>query len=275
MRSEIHVYFNPLFSGNNPLIQLSTFFNCFKTNYIHIWTLSLRLAATPRHASTRKTTVTTQTLSCAVVEHVWNLMAHAQKPDLVFQRNVRVHLKLGWGGGQFRRLLAAEVCTSAVVMVECKTTGYPLHSHVSLSLPLPCVAVCHQVSTELYRSIVWHWHAVDKVTLAHITHPQFFVHLRGEIGPIRTTFRESNLPQMRNKTCIFTRMYPKYSLLGFRTSWPSAMSTVVICLRILTKELNTPNYHYSTELNRLDSVKMGSYLCHTITNNLYITCEWQ
>jgi len=56
--------------------------------------------------------------------------------------------------------LTAEVCASALVMavmlatprseVECKTTGYPLHSHVSPSLPLPCVTVCHQVSTELY-----------------------------------------------------------------------------------------------------------------------------
>jgi len=64
------------------------------------------------------------------------------------------------GGGQFSGLLSAEVCASAVVMVvmldtpcsevECKTTGYPLHSHVSPSLPLPCVTVCHQVSTELY-----------------------------------------------------------------------------------------------------------------------------
>ena len=59
-------------------------------------------------------------------------------------------------GGQVSRLLAAEVCASAVVIldtpcseVQCKTTGYPLHSHVSPSLPLPCVTVCHQVSTEL------------------------------------------------------------------------------------------------------------------------------
>ena len=35
--------------------------------------------------------------------------------------------------------------------VECKTTGYPLHLHVSPSLPLTCVTVCHQVSNELYR----------------------------------------------------------------------------------------------------------------------------
>ena len=32
-------------------------------------------------------------------------------------------------------------------------TGYPLHSPVSLSLPLPCVTVCHHVSTVLYQSM--------------------------------------------------------------------------------------------------------------------------
>jgi len=32
-----------------------------------------------------------------------------------------------------------------------KTTGYPLHSPVSPSLPLPCVTACRHISTELYR----------------------------------------------------------------------------------------------------------------------------
>ena len=32
-----------------------------------------------------------------------------------------------------------------------KSTGYPLHSPVSPSLPLPCVTVCHHVSTGLYH----------------------------------------------------------------------------------------------------------------------------
>jgi hypothetical protein len=81
-------------------------------------------------------------------------MAHAQKPDFVFRRNRRVHLNRQ--GRQFSRLLAAEVCTSAVVMLDTtsselvKGTGYPLYSPVSLSLPLPCVTVCHHVSTGLY-----------------------------------------------------------------------------------------------------------------------------
>jgi len=43
-------------------------------------------------------------------------MAHAQKPDFVFRRNGRVHLNRL--GRQFSRLLAAEVCASAVVMLD-------------------------------------------------------------------------------------------------------------------------------------------------------------
>ena len=43
-------------------------------------------------------------------------MAHAQKPDFVFLRNGRVHLNR-WGR-QFSRLLAAEVCASASVMLD-------------------------------------------------------------------------------------------------------------------------------------------------------------
>ena len=86
-----------------------------------------------------------------------NLMAHAQKPDLVFQRNGRVHLYRR--GCQFSRLLAAEVCVSAVVMldrpcpIQCKTAGYPLHSPFSPSLLHPCVSVCHHIPFPLYGQI--------------------------------------------------------------------------------------------------------------------------
>jgi hypothetical protein len=74
-------------------------------------------------------------------------MAQAQKPDFVFRRNGRVHLNRL--GRQFNRLLAAEVCASAVVMLDTtmfrgsvKSTGYSLHLPVSPSLPQP---VCHRV----------------------------------------------------------------------------------------------------------------------------------
>jgi len=35
-----------------------------------------------------------------------------------------------------------------------KSTGYPLHSPVSPSLPHPCVTVCHHISTGLYYRTV-------------------------------------------------------------------------------------------------------------------------
>ena len=53
---------------------------------------------------------------CSVLEASWNMMAHAQKPDFVFRRNGRVHLNLR--GSQFSRLLTADVCASAVVMLD-------------------------------------------------------------------------------------------------------------------------------------------------------------
>ena len=35
--------------------------------------------------------------------------------------------------------------------VQCKAAGYPLYSHLSPSLPLPRVTVCHQVPNALYN----------------------------------------------------------------------------------------------------------------------------
>ena len=34
-----------------------------------------------------------------------------------------------------------------------KGTGYPLHSPVSPSLPIPCITVCHHISTGLYIQV--------------------------------------------------------------------------------------------------------------------------
>ena len=50
------------------------------------------------------------------IEASWNVMAHAQKTDFVFRRNGWVHLNRR--GRQFSWLLAAEVCASAVVMLD-------------------------------------------------------------------------------------------------------------------------------------------------------------
>jgi len=51
-----------------------------------------------------------------------------------------------------------------------KSTGYPLHSPVSPSLPFPCVTVCHHISTGLYYALCYRalW------TLLQRTHPSFY-----------------------------------------------------------------------------------------------------
>ena len=130
----------------------------------HPWSCNPYWLCLHRHLADKESQHSNMLLRVGTAEHgrghtyvqaSWNVMAHAQKPDFVFRRNGRIHLYRR--GHQFSRLLAAEVCASAVVMldtqcseVECKTTGYPLHSPVSPSLPLACVTVCHHVSTGVY-----------------------------------------------------------------------------------------------------------------------------
>jgi hypothetical protein len=64
-------------------------------------------------------------------------MAYAQKPDFVFRRNGRVYLNRQ--GRQFSRLLAAEVCASAVVMLDTpsfKVVWRVLATHSIRTFPL-------------------------------------------------------------------------------------------------------------------------------------------
>ena len=96
-----------------------------------------------------------------LVDCVWNVVAHAQKPDFVFRRKERVHLNRR--GRQFSRLLAAEVCTSAVVMLDipCSEVVWKvLSTHSNRQFPLhfpsrasPC-AITFQLdskSTNIHR----------------------------------------------------------------------------------------------------------------------------
>jgi len=50
-----------------------------------------------------------------------------------------------------------------------KGTGYPLYSPVSPSLPLPCVTVCHHISTAVYLSVAASWEACGVVFVFLIT----------------------------------------------------------------------------------------------------------
>jgi hypothetical protein len=78
-------------------------------------------------------------------------MAHAQKPDFVFRRNVRVHLNRGGVSVQSTTgnrgvRISGSNARYTKFRGSVKRTGYRLHWPVSPSLPLPCVTVCHHIS---------------------------------------------------------------------------------------------------------------------------------
>ena len=97
---------------------------------------------------------------------LWNVMAQAQKPDFLFRRNGRVHLEgvhlnrrgasvHSTTGSRGVRISGSNGSNAGYTMFQGSVmrTGYPLHSPVSLSLPLPCVTVCHHISTGLYYQL--------------------------------------------------------------------------------------------------------------------------
>ena len=96
------------------------------------------------------------TVQCRKVDCVWNVMAHAQKPDFVFRRNGRVHLNRRGKSGQSTTgsrgvRISGSNSGYTIFRGSVKSTCYPLHSPVTPSLPLPCVTVCHHISTGLYN----------------------------------------------------------------------------------------------------------------------------
>jgi hypothetical protein len=110
------------------------------------------------------------------VDCVWNVMTHAQKPDFVFRWNGRVHLN--WRGRQFSRLLAAEVCASAAVMLDtpCSEVVWRvLFTHHIHQFPLhfpsresPCVITFQLDSTYIYLPLyfqeLYKWLEVNRGT---------------------------------------------------------------------------------------------------------------
>ena len=77
-----------------------------------------------------------------IVDCVWNVMAHEQKPDFVFRRNERVHLNRRGESVQSitgSRGVRISGSNAGYTMFRgsVKSTGYPLHSPVSPTLPPP------------------------------------------------------------------------------------------------------------------------------------------
>ena len=97
-----------------------------------------------------------QVLGTDMIDCVWNVLAHAQKPDFVFWRNGRVYLNR-WRAsvqsttGSRGVRISGSNAGYTMFRGSVKGTGYPLHSPVSPSLPFPRVTVCHHISTGVYH----------------------------------------------------------------------------------------------------------------------------
>ena len=100
-------------------------------------------------------------------------MEHAQKPDSVFRRNGRVHLNRR--GHQFSRLLAAEVCASALVMLHtpCSVVAWEYWLPTPFaSFPFTSPPVRHRVPSGSER-------ALARKSISYLTSQSFaFVKLK-------------------------------------------------------------------------------------------------
>jgi hypothetical protein len=86
------------------------------------------------------------------VKASWNVMGHAQETRFRLSAKRTSPFKLAGAsvqsttGSRGVRISGSNAGYS-MFRGSVKDTGYPLHSPVSPSLPLPCVTVCHHIST--------------------------------------------------------------------------------------------------------------------------------
>jgi len=140
-----------------------------------------------------------------VVQASWNAMAHTQKPDLVFRRNGRVHLNRR--RRQFSRLLAAELCASAVVMLDtpCSEVVWRLlatHSNRRFPLHFPPRASPYAITIQLVSTArqasdnrVWSMRLEDRVSKERIQ----IQHVR-----LIASAQQQWISQHASKLCFYT-----------------------------------------------------------------------
>jgi len=129
----------------------------------------------------------------SLVDCIWNVMAHAQKPVFVYRakwtspfQSVGRQLSPTTGSRGVR--ISGSNAGYTMFRGSVKGTGYPLNSPVSSSIPLPCVTVCHHISTGVYSvpflqrqncvpirhlmhlTIVMNWQVRTSLT-EHVTRP--------------------------------------------------------------------------------------------------------
>jgi hypothetical protein len=147
-------------------------------------------------------------------------MVHAQKPEFVFRRNGRAHLNRR--GRQFNRLLAAEVCAPAVVMLDtpCSEVVWRvLTTHSIRQFPLhfpsrasPC-AIRFQLDSNVDRLLP---HSCPAVLMTVVTWISSY--LLGAFAKLRKAFI-SFVMSVCSSAWINSTDFPE--IWYFRASWKS------------------------------------------------------
>jgi hypothetical protein len=165
------------------------------------------------------------------------VIAHAQKTDFVFRRNGRAHLNQR--GRQFIRLLAAEVCASAVVMLDtpCSEVGWRVLIPTPLaSLPFTFPPVRHRVPS--------HFNWTLRSTFFILDSPgPYYVRFCIVMLAVRLfSFHLIVVKQLRYCYRIHTNLY-SYDH-KFLTRWLS-YSTAVRCVTVQTQLLDNPPFLFN------------------------------
>jgi hypothetical protein len=138
-------------------------------------------------------------------------MAHAQKPYFVFRRNGRVHLNRR--GRQFSRLLAAEVCATALVMLDTPRSQVvwrvlATHSIRQFPLHFPSrasrYAITFQLDSTDYELPEDEWHnsvetCSSSVIRSSIINCQWIVHFLVHCAKLKKP--QDVVSQLRTQTC--------------------------------------------------------------------------
>jgi len=133
-----------------------------------------------------------------VIECFWNVMAHVHNPDFVFRRDGQVHLSRR--GRQFSRLLAAEVCASAVVMVD-----------------TPCSVVV--------------WRVLATHSIRHFSH-----HFPSRAPPYAITFQlDSNHCALECEIVSSLKLRWRILLIFRLISWTGAIKDTLVSVNLVIK----------------------------------------
>jgi len=142
-----------------------------------------------------------------------------KKPDFVFRRNGRVHLNRQ--GRQFSRLLAAELCSSAVVILDSQCSGLPTPF---ASFPFTSPPVRHRVPSH------FNWNLLEislstELELPHVRlyFPKYLTHLTG--------FQTIRLAQY--KPVLLLLLFSTYSLQPSRLTVRSGLDVPTFATRRL------------------------------------------